>query len=298
VPLRPILTQITFSVGGTSANWFAVPTASSQIRVTHNFIVPTLPTVTIGQIAPEQTIQIVSPVTSTVVLTPIVPGCASGTYVNFIPPYLIFTPNNTAQTFTYIGNCATNNLGNNYNPVITGPSPRQYTTSPAVVSVNWRILEAGETSPYALSFPTPNSVLGVNVVPATFKVSFSTLRLGTNGTVTISVTQTPRSDVVLTLVANNLNFNPPHVTFFPGVDTQSIQVSTVHADFKDSNNIPFTVDYIVSGSNWADYVPPAQTFVGVTRGDAAVAGGICGDAASIRVGVWMLVFVVGVLLWQ
>jgi len=298
VPEQPILTQITFSVGGSSANWFTVPSPSARIRVTHNFVVPSLPTVTIGQLAPKQTIEILSPLTSSVVLTPTVPECNSNTqYVNFIPPYFLFTPNSTTQIFTYVGNCATFNLENNYNPVVTGG---RYAASPSIVSVSWNVLEAGETTSYPLSFPTPNSVLGVNVVPATFNISFGPLAIGKIGTVTISVTQAPRSDIVLTLVANNLNFNPPHVTFFPGITTQTIQVNPVHSDFKDSQNIPFTVDYIVSGTNWADYVPPAQTFVGVGRGSGAAAGGLSGNGAGVTsVAVWsMVVFIVGVLLLQ
>lgn len=92
------------------------------------------------------------------------------------------------------------------------------------------------------------------------------------------------------------------MTFFPNVDTQTIKVTPVHADFKDSDNIPFTVDYIISGSNYRDYVPPAQTFVGVARGKGEVVGGICGsDASALRGGAtaWAVVaFVIAMLLWQ
>jgi hypothetical protein len=298
IPQKAILTQITFSVGGSSANWFAVPQTTNQIRVTHNFIVPTLPTIIIGGQADQQTIEVISPLTTTVVVTPTVPYCPDGVtqYVYFTPPYLIFTPNSTSQTFSYVGNCATNNLGSNYNPVVTGSAFRSYNAYPTIISVSWEILEAGELYPYALSFPTLSGVLGVNVVPATFNVSFSPLQIGSVGSVTIYVTQTPRSDVVLTLICNNINFDPPHVTFWPGIDTQTITATPVHADFKDSQNIPFTVDYVISGSNYADYVPPAQTFLAVARGNGALVGSSA--AGTVRVALWGMLFVFGMLLLQ
>ncbi len=129
----------------------------------------------------------------------------------------------------------------------------------------------------------------------TFKVSFSQLAIGEAGKVTISVTTPPRSDVVLTLVGNNLNFDPPYVTFTHSVTQQSITVNVVHADFKDSDNIPFAVDYILSGSNWQDYIPPAQTYVGVRQGGAPIVGAICGSAASV-LGVSFLWLVAALLL--
>jgi len=300
VPLYSGLTQVSYSVGGTDAHLFNVPDPSPQIRITHNFVVPSLPSVTIGQLSPVLQVSIVSPFSTPVVIVPTVPECSGSTgYVSFLPPYFIITPNNTVQTFQYIGNCATFNLGSNYNPVITGDSPRRYTASPTIVSVQWLITESGETDAYSLSFtPLTQSVLAVNVLPGAFNVAFKPLKLGTTSQVNISVTVPPRSDVVLTLIANNLNFDPPHVTFFPNTTYQVLSVSSAHSDFKDSDNIPFTVDYIISGSNWQDYVPPAQTFLGVSKGDGAVVGGICGsDASSVRAGLF-LVFLFAVILLQ
>lgn len=111
----------------------------------------------------------------------------------------------------------------------------------------------------------------------------------------ISVTAPPRSDIILTLVGNNLNFNPPHAHFTHSSGSlQSLSIEIVHADFKDSQNIPFVVDYIVSGSNWADYIPPAQTYLGIQQGEAPVVGAICGSSSShlvVSLGVYMIAIV-------
>lgn len=108
----------------------------------------------------------------------------------------------------------------------------------------------------------------------------------------ITVPVAPRSDVVLTLVGNNLNFNPPHAVFSSDVTNVTLEVTYVHRDFKDSKEIPFTVDYIVSGTNWQDFIPPAQSYLGVSRGDGEVVGGICGNDAGITsVSMWAVAVV-------
>ncbi len=125
---------------------------------------------------------------------------------------------------------------------------------------------------------------------ATFKVEFSPLTIGETSTVTISVTAAPRSEVTLILIANNLNFNPPHVTFHPTVTERTISVTAVHSDYKDANEIPFTVDYIISGTSANEFIPPVQTYLGVRQGGAPVVGGICGDASSVRAGIAIVLF--------
>jgi len=288
---KAITTQITYSVGGADAALYLVPAASAQIRVTHQFVIPPLQTVNVGIISKVHTISITSPLTSSVYLTPAVGNCPSSVspqtprYVTFFPPYLLFTPNSTTQSFTYIGNCASNNLGNNFNPVITASATNRYSNGPTTVPVSWQVTEAGET-PYVLSLPINNNndgggVLAVGVVQIPFNVKFGPLALGKTGYVQLTVPVPPRSDVVLTLIGNNLNFFPPHAVFSPTVTNVTLQVSYAHGDYKDSMNIPFTVDYIISGTNWQDYIPPAQTYLGVGRGKAPVVGGISGSDATV-----------------
>jgi hypothetical protein len=290
VPLEVINTQVTYSVGGSDAPLFYPPDPSEYIQVTHRFIIPSLPSIIIGRVSDPLTVYVTDKLSSPVVLTP------SADCVNFYPPFLLFTPNSTSQTFTYIGNCVNYNLGNNYNPVETGS---KFTTSPSYSYVEWIVREVGTTESYALAFPQLQGVNAVNVVPATFSVHFNSLKLGSTSNVVINVTVAPRSDVVLTLIGNNLNFNPPYVTFNPNVTSVTITATPVHSDFKDSDEIPFTVDYIVSGSNWREFIPPAQTFLGIAQGNGDVAGGICGGSGTIRVGLWTLVvFIISVVFLQ
>jgi len=285
VPTQVIQTYVTFSVGGTDANLFNVPSISPVIRVTHNFVIPALPPVVVGRTSDVLTVTIASPIVTAVVLEPTA-DCAV-----FSPPYLLFTPNVSSQTFTFTGICVNYNLGNNYNPTVTG---EQYNTEPESSGVAWNVRELGEAESYELSQNQLQGTLALNVVPATFKVTFPKLQIGQAGTVTIDVSAPPRSDVVLTLVANNLNFDPPYVSFSSTTtQSQNITVTAVHSDFKDSTNIPFKVDYIVSGTNWFEYIPPAQTFLGVQQGGAPIVGGISGSASTV--GMNLFVFVVLVI---
>lgn len=145
--------------------------------ITDQFEIPSLQPINVGVVSTVHTVTITSPLDSAVYLTPSTGLCASSvspntpSYVTFFPPYLLFTPNSTTQSFTYIGNCASNNLGTNFNPVITDASPRRYAGSPVPISVSWQVTEAG-ASPYTLSFPlNEGGVLAVTVMQSKYNIS-------------------------------------------------------------------------------------------------------------------------------
>jgi len=126
----------------------------------------------------------------------------------------------------------------------------------------------------------PVSRININVLPAGFVVTFPHLQIGQTSTLTISTTAPPRSDVVLTLIGNNLNFNPPNLLFTKSNTVATVAVTPVHADYKDFDNLPFTVDYLISGTNKADFIPPAQSYLAVSRGTAPQADSLTLSAAS------------------
>jgi hypothetical protein len=286
IPKQICTTRITFSVGGDAAGLFTVPDPSSRIRITHDFHIPFLPSVVIGRTSPQLVASVMSELTSSVVLQPVAPN------VVFHPPYLLFTPNMTSKTFTYTAIRTNNNLASGYNPVVTSQESNRYSVEPEVSDVTWKVREIGQSEWYDLTQAHNHSSTGVTVMPGAFKVHFSQLSIGAESTCTISVNTPPRSDVSLTLIGNNLNFDPPFVTFHPDVLSQTIKVTIVHSDFKDSIAIPYVVDYIISGTNYEDFVPPAQTYLGVARGNGPVVGSIFSGALSNIVSYTSLLFVV------
>jgi len=290
IPLKATQTVITFSLGGTDAPLFNVPPVSPVIRVTHHFIIPSLPSEIVGRRSSPLTVSVVSPIQSPVVLQPSAGG------VNFYPPFLLFTPNVTQQTFTFLGTSTNYNLGYNINPLVIGGAYESFSTNPVFTSVSWLVREVDEPFSYLLSVPELAGTLAVNIVPATFRVTFSSLSIGEVGSVNITVTAPPRSDVVLLLVANNLNFEPAAATFSPNVTSQVLAVRIVHADFKSTQDVPYTVDYIVAGSNWEDFIPPAQTFLGVRQGGAPVVGNIGASGAVVSWGVSVAAVLASLLL--
>lgn len=109
----------------------------------------------VGQQSDELTVSINSELTKSVVLEPQVSG------VVFYPPFLLFTPNVTSQTFTFMGTAATTSLGNNINPVVTGGDYN----NPSVNQVVWKVREAGDRSSYQLAQNILKGTHAVNVVP-------------------------------------------------------------------------------------------------------------------------------------
>jgi len=290
LPVEPIQTYITYSISGSDAPWFDAPDPSPLIRVTHAFAIPALPSVIVGRTSDTLTVSVTSPLTTSVILEPFV-----GDSVRFFPPALLFTPNVTSVDFTYTGLIVNFNLGYFVNPMI--PGSEDYTPDNFIQNypVTWYVREVGEPDRYVLSQPQIQGTQGVNVVPATFIVSYSTLAIGSVGHVNITAEVPPRSDVTLTLIGNNLNFNPPTLTFTWDNFSQIATVTPVHSDYKDATDIPFTVDYVIAGTNWQDFVPPAETFLGVRQGNGARVGGLIGAAGTVTAS-WVAVFVVAVAL--
>jgi hypothetical protein len=84
----------------------------------------------------------------------------------------------------------------------------------------------------------------------------------------VTVAPPPRTNVVLTLYGNNLLFVPPSITFLPGIDTLTIDVTPI-IQSNAQWNIPFKINYFVSGANAADYIAPPESLVSVHRRSTA-----------------------------
>jgi hypothetical protein len=278
-------TYVHFSVIGEDAGLFTIPD-SVIIRTQHQFILPEFPILTVNSPVTLQ-VSIASNFSDPVVLTP------SSINVVFIPETWLFTPQQKTVTFQAIGTSTYDVVGSNINPVII--SDQSYHAAPGSqsFSLSWRFMHEPATTSNPWFFPA--SPIQLNVLPAGFIVSFPHLQIGQTSTLTIKTTAPPRSDVVLTLIGNNLNFNPPNILFTKSRTEASISVTPVHADYKDSEKIPFTVDYIISGSNKQDFIPPAQTFLAVSRGTAAQADSLMLSDATSHAASYVLLLVVALL---
>jgi len=236
----------------------------------HNIQVPEFPILTVGVPVTLQ-MSILSNITDPVIVTPYLDS------VVFLPETFVFTSVKSTVSFQVVGLYTYGVLSDkNTNPVKTGTHDL-VNPGHSYFNLYWRYMyqQAGDDLPYVHPAYTY-----INVLPAGFIVSFPHLQIGQTSTLTISTTAPPRSDVVLTLIGNNLNFNPPNLLFTKSSTVATTQVSPVHADYKDFSSLPFTVDYILSGTNQADFIAPAQSFLAVSRGTAPQADSLQLAAAS------------------
>lgn len=253
-------TFIHFTVTGDDAALFG-SVSPRAVYTAPLFEIPDFPLMTINQPITQQ-ITVKSAITAPILLTPSVGG------VVFIPEQLLFTPDKPTATFQVVGVAVSN-------------TPNGDRDGQNIVQFYWRYMSdtAGVNNQW---FPRAGDV-SINVQAGAFIINFPHLQIGTTSTVTVSTTVPPRSDVVLTFVGNNLNFNPPSLLLTKSNNQASVQVTPVHSDYQTSQNIPFSVDYIVSGSNANDFITPYNSKLAVSRGSAPQADSLVLSSASTAV---------------
>jgi hypothetical protein len=265
-------TYVHFTTVGPDAALFDLPDPI-LVKTHHVFVIPEFPALTVG-VPVTLPISISSNFSTPVVVTPSVSN------VVFRPETILLSPAKPLAYFEIVGITTQSNRDNSESVLAS------------VFSFHWRYVHNTNAQSHLWYPPSP---IGINVLPATFEVNFPHLQIGLTSTLTISVTAPPRSDVVLTLFGNNLNFNPTYALFTAKTTTVQISVTPVHSDYQASDDIPFDVYYYISGTNQADYVQPQDTYLAVSRGSAAEADSLVLSGAATTVASFAVVLLVSVV---
>jgi len=279
-----------FTITGDDSNLFYPPDPVEVLAI-HNIVIPPLPSLQVNVPSDYLTVTVLSNITEPIVLA----ARAYGLPITFQPTYLLFTPVKNTAKFRMIGTEVAHNLGNNFNPTEPEKESDADDTATSTIYFQYKAasLDDDDEDDWITISPTDygGNSWAVSVIPGNFAVTYSHLTIGAAGSVTITVSPPPRSNVLLTPVGNNLNFFPSTATFTPSISSVTLQVSAVHADYAVSDNIPFEVEYIISGLNIDDYIPPANSFLAVARGGAASADNlVLGAGAHVAPTVALVAF--------
>jgi hypothetical protein len=251
---------ISYVVTGPDANFFIVPQPSGPIRVINNFILPTLPSLPVGVLSPPLHFGVANIPSKPVWVTLSAPG------VVFIPSTFILSSNITDVTFQMLVTDSANVQA--ANPDIPGwpyLSNLLFEAAASSTPIIYTAQEMGESASYFIPSTIPQTF---SVLPGYFNVSIPELRLGVTSQMTVTVHPPPRTNVILTIFGNNLVFVPPSVTFLPEIVTVRIDVTPI-IQSNTQWNIPFKVNYLLSGANAGDYLTPPESLVSVQRPSVA-----------------------------
>jgi len=186
----------------------------------------------------------------------------SGSNLIVSPATVVFTAASPAASFTIFP--LTPNIGRATSPNYPGVGV-SYSSTPTTFAVTGR--DATDTTA-AYTIPLVNNV-GIIVTPGSFIFKHPRYQLDVKSKIHVEISALPRSDVVLTLFANNIQFEPSYVVFVAGGSTkQEITVTPVHTTSYELDYASFKVDYIVSGTNAGDYITPPESlhYIAIPRG--------------------------------
>jgi len=177
------------------------------------------------------------------------------------PSIIVFTAASPAASFTITP--LTPNIGRPNGLNIPGQGS-SVTYSISTFSITGR--DATETGAYAIPLVNP---VGILVSPGSFSLKHPRYQMDVKTKIHVEISVLPRSDVVLTLFANNMDFEPSYVVFTAGGATkQEITVTPRHTTSYELDYASFKVDYIVSGTNLGDYITPSESlhYIAIPRG--------------------------------
>jgi len=238
---------------------FTRPAPTTGLKVTYKINWPATPQISVGVQSGPLDISIEPAPTSSFVLN-IAP---SGIGLIISPSTLVFTPASPAATFTLLALSPTIARSSSINIPGYDPETTSYTTT---ITLSGR--DATDAVTGAYSIPLVQTA-GVIATPGSFSLRHPRYQMDVTSKVTVEISTLPRSDVVLTLFANNLDFEPSYVVFVAGGATkQHIAVTPRHTTSYELDYASFKVDYIVSGTNSNDYVSPSESlhYIALPRG--------------------------------
>jgi len=258
VPTKVGPAVISYNIIGGDPAVFTRPAPTTGLKVTYRVHWPASPQLHVGVQSPPLVISVEPAPTSSFVLN----LASSGVSLIISPSILVFTPTSPAATFTILPLSAT--IGRAISINIPGYSA-EYTTSSSSISLSGRDA-ADSTAAYAIPLV---QTAGVIVLPGSFSLRHPRYQMDVTSKVTVEISILPRSDVVLTLFANNLDFEPSYVVFVAGGATkQHISVTPRHTTSYELDYESFKVDYVVSGTNANDYSAPSESlhYIALPRG--------------------------------
>jgi hypothetical protein len=246
IPRKVGPATISYYLLGNNTALYQTPGPSTGILVNYRVHFPNLPQLQVGQTSPALSVSI-----EPVPITTYILSITGSSTIVFSPNRLVFSPGVTNQQFTIIP-LAPTIYRTNFN--IPGTNPG----SVGSFGVQLYGSDGIDGQQRAVVLLPPVSVI---VTPGTFTILHPRYQLDVKTTISVTVSVAPRSDVVLTLLANNIQFvNAPYVIFSKdGPYTQEIEVIPRHTTSYELDYASFKVDYLVGGTNANDYFAPSET---------------------------------------
>jgi hypothetical protein len=245
VPKKVGTATIIYRVLGPNAKLFTAP-GPSTVQVTYNVKFPQIPTLSVGITSPGQGVDIEPAPLNTFVLT------LSASNFVFNPARLVFAPGQTHNSFTVTA----------LSPTILSSSYNIPGATPGIISDAVTLSVAGRDSSDDTNRNIPlAATVPIIVAPGYFTILHPRYQLDVKTMIKVSISVEPRSDVILTLVGNNLQFHTPQFLVFTrgGPTEQEVEVTPRHTTSYELDYTSFKVDYYVGGTNSDDYLAPSET---------------------------------------